>query len=304
MKRSFLKRAWFQAAAVTALTSGIFLFSNDVSAETITVNVDGEAVSFTDVEPEVVDQRVFVPLRSVYEQMGAEIEWNNEAQRVFAELEEDQTANVIMHMDSLYVIKGLINQGSSVIEIDAAPYLSENRTMIPLRISGEAFGYDVSWDQESRTVDIDSTDSLETDSDSFTSYTYHRYDHYPSDEGFEAMFHANAERIANGASPLAIDAELSYVSLQKSTDMIENDYFAHDSPTYGSVRDMLDYYGVSYLSFGENIARGHPDAESVTEGWMNSEGHRQNILNENYERIGVEEASGTQPYWTQLFTSQ
>ena len=69
--------------------------------------------------------------------------------------------------------------------------------------------------------------------------------------------------------------------------MVENGYFSHNSPVYGSPFDMMKSFGISYWAAGENIARGYKTPEGVVRGWMNSEGHRKNILKERYTHIGV-----------------
>lgn len=82
--------------------------------------------------------------------------------------------------------------------------------------------------------------------------------------------------------------------------MRDNRYFSHDSPTYGTPFQMMKSFGISYRSAGENIAYGYSTPQSVVDGWMNSAGHRANILNSSYSRIGVGYvASGN--YWTQWF---
>lgn len=111
----------------------------------------------------------------------------------------------------------------------------------------------------------------------------------------------NKERKKQGLSPLKADKELGEVAHEKSDDMSTNDYFSHDSPTYGSPFDMLESYDVSYQTAGENIARGQQSPEKVVEGWMNSEGHRENILNEDFSHIGVGYVEDGD-YWTQEFT--
>lgn len=111
----------------------------------------------------------------------------------------------------------------------------------------------------------------------------------------------NEEREENGLEPLEADEELSDVARDKSDDMQSNGYFAHESPTYGSPFDMMDEYDIEYGTAGENIAHGQQSPEEVVDGWMNSEGHRENILNSDFTHIGVghvEEGN----YWTQEFT--
>lgn len=113
----------------------------------------------------------------------------------------------------------------------------------------------------------------------------------------------NVERQKNGLSPLELDVELSNVARTKSKDMATNNYFSHTSPTYGSPFEMMKQFGINYSAAGENIAMGQSTAASVVNAWMNSEGHRANILNANFTKIGVGYYKGSNgsPYWTQMF---
>jgi uncharacterized YkwD family protein len=110
----------------------------------------------------------------------------------------------------------------------------------------------------------------------------------------------NQERAKNGLKPLALDTELSKVAREKSRDMQSKGYFSHTSPTYGSPFDMMKKFGITYRSAGENIAMGQPTPEEVVKAWMNSSGHRANILNANYTHIGVGHVANGN-YWTQMF---
>lgn len=113
----------------------------------------------------------------------------------------------------------------------------------------------------------------------------------------------NIERQQVGLKPLKEDWELSRVARHKSIDMYQRGYFSHTSPTYGSPFDMIKDYGINYRSAGENIAQGYRTAQQVVNEWMNSSGHRANILNNGYTHIGVgyyEQGS----YWTQMFISK
>lgn len=110
----------------------------------------------------------------------------------------------------------------------------------------------------------------------------------------------NNERTKHGLQPLQHDRDLSVVSKDKSKDMLNNQYFAHDSPTYGSPFDMMQAYGVDYRTAGENIAKGQRSAEEVVTAWMNSPGHRANILSNDFTHIGVGYIE-EQNIWTQQF---
>jgi uncharacterized YkwD family protein len=110
----------------------------------------------------------------------------------------------------------------------------------------------------------------------------------------------NAERAKQGLAALKIDTELSKVARLKSQDMKDKNYFDHNSPTYGSPFDMMKKFGISYTSAGENIAQGQKTPEEVVEAWMNSQGHRENIMNSSFTHIGVGYVESGN-YWTQQF---
>lgn len=110
----------------------------------------------------------------------------------------------------------------------------------------------------------------------------------------------NEIREENGLQKLTLNSELSDVARLKSQDMLENNYFSHTSPTYGSPYDMMTQYGIKYTFAGENLARGQKTPEQVVNAWMNSPGHRKNILSERYTQIGVGYVANGN-YWTQHF---
>lgn len=113
----------------------------------------------------------------------------------------------------------------------------------------------------------------------------------------------NEERKKEGLAPFTYSEELSKVARTKSQDMADKNYFSHTSPTYGDPFTMMKSFGIKYRTAGENIAKGYYSASSVVNGWMNSEGHRANILNPSFNKIGIGYAtnkSGT-TYWTQMF---
>lgn len=110
----------------------------------------------------------------------------------------------------------------------------------------------------------------------------------------------NKIRAENGLKALKHNWELSRVARYKSQDMKDNNYFSHTSPTYGSPFNMMKSFGISYRTAGENIAKGYRTPEAVVNGWMNSSGHRANILNASYTEIGVGYVADCN-YWTQMF---
>lgn len=122
-------------------------------------------------------------------------------------------------------------------------------------------------------------------------------------EQLEVLEIVNKERKANGLKPLTLNKELSNVATVKSQDMINKGYFDHTSPTYGSPFDMMKSFGISYKAAGENIAKDQKTPSEVMNSWMNSPGHRANILSPNFTELGVgvaKDSKGT-IYWTQMF---
>ena len=116
----------------------------------------------------------------------------------------------------------------------------------------------------------------------------------------------NVQRSRNGLGPLVANAELSRVARIKSQDMINKRYFSHYSPTYGSPFQMMQAFGIRFYSAGENIAMGQRTPSEVMNSWMNSAGHKANILNVNFKEIGVGAArdSSGSLYWTQMFITR
>ena len=113
----------------------------------------------------------------------------------------------------------------------------------------------------------------------------------------------NEIRVKNGLKALEADWELSRVARIKSQDMKDNNYFSHTSPVYGSPFNMIKNFGISYKSAAENIAKGQSTPQAVVNAWMNSQGHRANILNSSYTKIGVGYVQNGN-YWTQMFIRQ
>lgn len=109
----------------------------------------------------------------------------------------------------------------------------------------------------------------------------------------------NKQRQANGLKPLSVDWELARVAQYKAKDMHDNKYFSHTSPIYGSPHKMIKDFGISYKSSGENIAQGQKTANEVMNSWMNSSGHKANILG-SYSHIGVGYVADGK-YWVQMF---
>ncbi|QUL52809.1 serine protease [Paenibacillus tritici] len=108
----------------------------------------------------------------------------------------------------------------------------------------------------------------------------------------------NKERAAAGLAPVSALDSLNKVAAAKAADMRSNKYFSHTSPTYGSPFDMMSAFGITYKAAGENIAMGQKTPQEVMTAWMNSPGHKANILSANFNYIGV---GFDNNYWVQEF---
>ncbi|KJS67808.1 MAG: sporulation protein [Peptococcaceae bacterium BICA1-7] len=112
----------------------------------------------------------------------------------------------------------------------------------------------------------------------------------------------NQERVKAGLPKLKADSKLFQVARLKARDFIANNYFAHTSPTYGSYRDMLRSYGVSFVKAGENLAATYTAARAHT-ALMNSSGNRANILSPDYRLVGIGIVNkGSYKYYVEMFT--
>ncbi|HOK82531.1 MAG: SafA/ExsA family spore coat assembly protein [Clostridiales bacterium] len=113
----------------------------------------------------------------------------------------------------------------------------------------------------------------------------------------------NIERSKNGLAPLTSNWQAARCARIKSQEMIDKNYFSHTSPTYGSPFKMMESFGLRFSAAAENIAYGQRTAQEVMNSWMNSPGHRANILSKSYTQIGVgvaKKSNGTL-YFTQMF---
>lgn len=111
----------------------------------------------------------------------------------------------------------------------------------------------------------------------------------------------NRERMANGISTLSLDSTLTRMADYKAQDMASYG-FSHEG-SYGDLGNLLQKFGVMYSAAGENIAMNQQSAAEVMDAWMHSEGHRANILNGSFRKLGVGYyESGGNIYWVQEFT--
>ncbi len=130
-----------------------------------------------------------------------------------------------------------------------------------------------------------------------------------SDEVYQAMRDRvvslmNEQRAAAGVGAISQSGTLNGVAQQRAMEIVRN--FSHTRPNGSSCFTILDENGIGYMHAGENIAMGYVSAEEVMDGWMNSEGHRDNILSGNFSQVGIgvyAVEGGHGFYWVQIFTN-
>lgn len=146
---------------------------------------------------------------------------------------------------------------------------------------------------ESNTPDSESPDTESPDSDKPENEEYHRYVQQIVDL-------VNAERQKAGLAPLTLDKKVTAASQVRAEEIRQS--FSHTRPNGSNFATALREQNVSYRRAGENIAWGQPSPEAVVNAWMNSSGHRANILNKNFTKIGVGYFHyNGRNYWSQLF---
>lgn len=205
---------------------------------------------------------------------------------------------------TFYKSKSKISKDNRFISLDA--YNINSNNYFKLRDLGQAFDFAVVWNGKKNIIEIKTDLTYKQGKDLEEKLNNRNKEKSETDKFEDEVWRlVNIERKNYGLKPLKKEKKLMELARMKSQDMVDNNYFDHYSPTYGSIGEMLSKYGVPYMAVGENIAWGQRTPKQVVEGWMNSPGHRANILNSNYGKIGIglaKDSSGVRT-WTQLFTN-
>lgn len=240
--------------------------------------------------PIVIGGRTMVPLRFITEALGLEITWEAETRSVLVE----KDGSIIR----LFIDSHKAELNGKIIEVEVPPTILNGRTLVPVRFVSEVLGYTVGWEGLTSEVTISGyKPSAESEVKPESSIEY--------EFANEVLRLVNIEREKLGVSPLSMSSELLKVAIVKSQDIVDHNYFSHTSPTFGGLRELLEYHSITYRRAGENLATGQKTPESVVNAWMNSEGHRTNIMNPEFNTIGVGIVAGGMYggyTWTQLFT--
>lgn len=266
--------------AISILCAAAFMQVSAYANDDITVFLNGKQLEF-DQPPIIYNDRTVVPMRKIFEELGMMVQWFEDEQRITA---YNGSTNITMFIGnaSVYV-------DNRELKGDVAPMIVGDRTLVPLRIIGESLKGDVEWDGETRTVTID----VELDES--------------SDEALEKLVLelTNKEREEQGLKPLVWNEQLARTARAHSRDMVERGFFAHNNPDGQTPFDRMKAAGINYSIAAENIAAGQATPELAVEEWMNSPGHRRNILNPELRELGVGLVRGGVYgiYWTQNFAT-
>lgn len=246
--------------------------------EEISVFLNGNKIEF-DQPPVIVNDRTLVPMRAVFESFGLMVQWFEDEQRVTA---FDENIKITFVVGKPYIY---INDDKT--ELDVAPTIIGDRTLVPLRAIGESLDGEVEWDGSTRTVTITAPERQLSDSMLEQ----------------QILDLTNAERTKLGLKPLKWNEELAKLARAHSQDMVDRNFFSHENPDGKSPFDRMREAGIDYRISAENIAAGQASPEKAVAEWMNSEGHRKNILKPELEELGVGIARGGKYgiYWTQTF---
>lgn len=245
-------------------------------ADNITVLLNGSPMQFEQ-EPMIQNDSTLIPFRAIFEKLDMTVQWFPDERRVTAQ-KEDVTITLFIDNPVMYV-------NTDIVELNTPPIIYNDYTLVPLRAVSEAAGAEVDWDGASRTVTITAQES------DFESWAK------------QVLIMTNNERSKNGLSPLQWDDSLAELAEAHCEDMIKRNFFAHNNPDGETPFDRMKKAGISYWTAGENIAAGQHSPEAAMESWMNSEGHRQNILNPDFKYLGVSVVKGGSYgiYWAQEF---
>lgn len=292
----------------------------------VSVFLNGSQLKF-DCQPMIKNDRTFVPVRKIFESFGMEVEWDEENQSVYSYNDENEI--------SMGINCGEMCVNGTYIKLDAVPFIQDGRTLVPLRAISEALKCAVDWDEKTYSVIIGNCSSAVKPTVQPTAKPTAKPTVQPTAEPTakptvqptakptatptanpvvssenemeqEVLSIVNQERAARGLNALTWAEDLANVARAHSSDMISRNFFSHTNPDGQSPFDRLKSNGISYRAAAENIAYGQRSAKDVMNSWMNSSGHRANILNANLKEIGigaVKNQKGT-IYWTQVFVTR
>lgn len=284
MKKTNLLR---NVIGATTIATGM-LMTTTAFAMQPTLKVEGNTIN-CEVAPQIVSGRLMVPVRDIFESVGANVSWDAETKTIHG-VKEATTIDMRIG-DGAYYLNGELNYMS-----DGLPLIIDGRTLAPARMVAETFGYNVDWDAGTKTVNI-SASTNQTTTETTTEATTEDYK--------KVMLElVNKEREAAGLEPLELKDRLCRAAQDHCEDMAKNNFFSHVSPTKGDITKRMRSFGVNTSQYYvlENCHAGEPSGntsreiiQNVVNSWMNSTYHRAAILREDITALGVGQCNG---YWT------
>lgn len=219
---------------------------------------------------------IFVPVRSFFESAGFTVQWFAQSGQVTVYNSE---LNIVMLPGSPYLT---VNEKQYTM--DDTPQMRNGKMLMPVTAPITALSADTEF----------TLDGL-----------YIESEFIESDDGwaYEVLNLVNSERQKKGLRQLIWNSDLAYAAQYRCNDMAKRQYFSHYSPEGLSPFDTLRKLGINFSLAAENIAAGQPDPESVVKAWMQSDSHRENILNPNFREMGAAFSRGGSYgiYWAQEF---
>jgi uncharacterized protein YkwD len=254
-------------AMVLVLMLGIAMPTGLFASE-IGVTIDDMPVVFEGQGPVIIEGRTLVPLRGVFEQLGFEVDWDQNMWEATLTNEDFQIKVVIASLT--FTTNGI------AYPLEQSAQIIDGRTLLPIRAVLESVGYFVDWDQTASTVIITSP----TPTPSPTEFSASEFE-------LRIFELTNIERANHGIAPLIWSDELAAAARAHSIDMAVNNNLNHTGADGTGFRDRMDNLGFTNMEIAENISGGSRTPEAMTEVWMNSPGHRGNILNAGLTHLGV-----------------
>ena len=254
----------------------LFLITPTASAHDIGLYIDGEEI-LTDTSPIIENDRTLVPVRGIFEHINAEVGWNDG----IVTISSAQATIVITIGEGSLLFNG------AAISLDVPAKIENDRTYIPLRAVSSLMNCEVVWDEDNRNVYI-YYETMPPVSDRYN-YLFE----------YEVYLLINDIRRVSGMPELSWSRELASAARRHAEDMEQKAFFDHINPDGQSPFDRMNLQGIVYMYAAENIAVGYGTPKETVDGWMNSDSHRENILNPEFTKIGVGYYSG---YWCQEFT--
>ena len=196
--------------------------------------------------------------------------------------------------------KGIISSASLYKDgqkIKMNSYVVESRTYFKLNELCQILDINLDWDEQNKLIVISSSVTNEFKSGLQNEGSIVSYKN-------DVIELVNEKRASAGLDKLSLNKSLDEIAQFRAQDMFKNNYFSHNSPNYGTFGDLADDFGYRESTMGENIAKGQCTPQEVVEDWINSSGHKANILRDKYEDIGIGivEYQPGKFIWVQVFS--